>query len=244
MRRDAWTFANENAAPEPIQTSRPKRALQRGLVCCAALALLATLLANLAWIDGLRHVPAGARLSGLHTLNSEDTPTYYAWIEQARRGQLRFRQLFTSEPHEPALVNPLFLLIGAFARATGLGNAAAYHAARVLLGLAMVPLLYAFLRVCLPGGPARAAARAILLFAGGLGWLFRLAGAPPDRWPIDLWVPEASLFLSLVESPLNLASYGLWAGVSAAALRALAGGSNRALFACGAASALLVAVRP
>jgi hypothetical protein len=227
-------------APEPTRA----RSGRYTVPAVAALALLATLLANLAWLGGLHAVPAGARLSGLHTLNSEDTPTYYAWIDQARRGNLRFRQLYTTEPHEPALVNPLFLAVGALAAFTGLSNAAAYHVARVLLGLVLVPACYAFLSACLPGLRRRLIALAILLFAGGVGWIWRAAGAAPGAWPIDLWVPEASVFLSLVESPLNLASYALWASLSLAALRGLARGGVGSLLACGAAAALLVAIRP
>ncbi|UCE85859.1 MAG: hypothetical protein JSU66_16275, partial [Deltaproteobacteria bacterium] len=230
-----------SSAPEPApgRSDRRRAALAVGL-----LALLATGLANLAWLDGLRGLPEGARLSGLHTLNAGDTPTYYAWIDQARRGHLRFRQLYTTEPHERALVNPLFLAVGGLAAATGLSNAAAYHLARVLLGIALVPLLYAFLCACLPDRPRRLGALAILLFAGGVGWIWAAAGAPPADWPIDLWVPEASVFLSLVESPLNLASYGLWALLSLAALRGLGGGGVGALAGAAVAAALLVAIRP
>ncbi len=210
----------------------------------ALLTLAASLLANAAWLDGLARTGSGWQLSGIHTLNSGDTPTYFSWIDQARRGDWLFRQLYTTEPHERALFHPLFLALGGVARALDLSSVEAYHAGRVALGLLVVPLVYVFFAACLPHARRRLSALVILLFASGLGWIWLWAGADPSAWPIDLWVPEAFVFMSLVESPLNLAAYGLWAMVGLASLRGLERGGAGALAAAFGAAALLSAVRP
>lgn len=217
---------------------------RREAACAAGIGVFALLIANAAWLSGLSELPAGARLSGIHSLNSADTPTYFAWIDQARRGEVLFRQLYTSEPHERALFHPLFLAIGVGARAFDVPNEVAFHAARLLLGALLVPLACAFFAGVHPDAARRLASLALLLLAAGLGWVWLLAGEPSLRWPIDLWVPEAFGFLSLVETPLNLAAYCLWALVGALSLRSLEGGGVGVRVALAALVALLVSMRP
>jgi hypothetical protein len=154
----------------------------------------------------------------IHSLNPWDPYTYLAWIEQARQGRLLFRQLFTPEPSGAVLFHPLFLAIGWAARASGVSSLAAFQAARLALGALLVVLVHSAVRRFVAEGPA---ARATFLFAcvsGGVGWVFREAGAPLTSGPIDLWMPEASLFLSMLESPLFIAAWCLVIGILLAAV--------------------------
>jgi hypothetical protein len=214
---------------------------RRNLVLLGAAALL---LANVAWLHGLTHQPGRARLSGIPTVNSADVPSYFAWIEQARRGELLFRQLYTTEPHEAALFHPLFLAIGTLARILGISTPAAYHLTRVLLSLLVVTLAWLFFSTCHRDPRARVASLGLLLFSSGIGWLWIAAGRSVAEWPIDLWMPEVVPFLSLVGSPLNLASLALWACIGVLTLRYLEDGGRRRLVALAASCALLACLRP
>lgn len=234
-------MAQDEGSQLPQGDAHPGRSELRRAVL---LAVAAVSLANAAWLLGLFGAPAGTRLSGIHTVNSADTPTYFAWIEQARRGELLFRQLYTTEPHERALFHPLFLGVGSMARTLDLSSPTAYHVARILLSLLFVALAWLFFSTCHRDPRTRLASLGLLLFSSGVGWLWIALGRGPPEWPLDLWVPEAVPFLSLIESPLNLAAYALWALIGVLSIRHLEHGGRARLAGLAACAALLACLRP
>jgi hypothetical protein len=173
-------------------------------------------LATLApYLYGAHATPPGRWFTGLHALNPGDPYTYLAWVHQAREGRVLFSELLTGEVGRAVLFHPLFLAIGLAARATGLGGMAALHLARVVLGALLVVLLHRLVGrlVGAPKGVAARGAFAYLLVSGGLGWAFLPAGAPLTAGAADLWIPESSVFLSLLESPLSVCAWALLAAI-------------------------------
>lgn len=57
---------------------------------------------------------------GRKAINTNDTYTYIAFIEQARQGRLLLENLYTSDPQTPTLIRPLFVVLGFIAQFTGL----------------------------------------------------------------------------------------------------------------------------
>jgi hypothetical protein len=165
------------------------------------------------YLYGAHLAAPGRAFTWLHSLNARDTYTYLAWIEQALRGHLLFRDLFTSEASRPVLFHPLFLTLGLLARVTGLSSMAAFHAARLLLGSLLVLLLSRLVRRFVPDGTPARVVFLYLLVSGGVGWAFLEPGALLTSGPPDLWMPEAFVFLSLLESPLFLCAWCLLAAI-------------------------------
>ncbi len=134
---------------------------------------------------------------GRKAINTNDTYTYIAFIEQARQGRLLLENLYTSDPQTPTLIRPLFVVLGFIAQFTGFSSVQAYMFAKLVLGIVFCFVLYHFLKRFFHGSYERVAAFSIVLFSTGLGYIFRFA------FPLssDLWIPESNTFLSLGEAP-------------------------------------------
>jgi hypothetical protein len=172
-------------------------------------ATILPLLTCLLYLAGSASTPPAKTYMWMHALNTGDPYAYLSWVEQARQGAPLFRVLFTEEPSRPLLFHPLFLAMGLVARITGLAPIAIYHLFRVALGMALIVLLHRFFARRLL---ARGAAMFALLYAvlgSGLGWVFARPDVPALEHPVDLWMPEAILFVTLLESPLNLAALAM-----------------------------------
>lgn len=172
-------------------------------------ATILPLLTCLLYLAGSAWTPPAKTYMWIHALNTGDPYAYLSWVEQARQGAPLFRVLFTEEPSRPLLFHPLFLAMGLVARITALPPIAVYHLFRVALGIALIVLLHRFFARRLL---ARDAVMFALLYAtigSGLGWAFARPDAPALAHPVDLWMPEAILFVTLLESPLNLAALSM-----------------------------------
>ena len=140
--------------------------------------------------------PAGYQFGGL-LVNPLDGHSYLAKMRQGWAGEWQFRLNYTPEPHEGAWVYTFYLALGQLARLTGLSLVVVYHAARLLAGLALLLASYAFVRRLSGDLHERRLAYILASASAGLGWLGLALGA----FPIDLWVPEAFAFFSLLTNP-------------------------------------------
>ncbi len=175
----------------------PRHVLVATIIPLATLAL---------YFCGAAMTPPGKSYTWMHALNTGDPHAYLSWVAQARDGDLLFRVLFTEEPCAARLFHPLFLAMGLVARATNLPLMAVFHGSRVLLGAVLLLLLARFFE---RRAASHGAAFFALLYAAlgsGLGWIFVRPAATAMNLPVDLWMPEAILFLTILESPLNLAA--------------------------------------
>lgn len=202
----------------------------RWVIRCT-LVLLAVMFLPYAY--GYLTTPPDLQFMGIHTLNSGDTYTYLAWMQQAREGNLLFINLYTSEPHERVFFHPLFLMMGWLAEALRLTNIAAFHLSRVFLVFVFCLVVYAFIAKYLPSAFWRRTCFLLISTSSGLGWL--LGSVVPSA--VDLWQPEAITFMSLYESPLFTASLLLMLVVFYAWLQSL---ENTPRCAIGAGLAMLI----
>lgn len=122
-----------------------------------------------------------------------DIYTYLAEMRQGARGEWLLHLPFTSEDHQRAWIHSLYILLGKAGRLLGMQPLITYHAARVLSGLVLLGMIYAFCAYFTPRRPLRRLAFLLTGLSSGLGWLILIFGG--DRWlgdaPIDFWVPEA-----------------------------------------------------
>lgn len=142
---------------------------------------------------------------GRRVINSQDTYTYVAFIEQARQGRFYFENLYTTEPQTPSLVRPSYYLLGRLGAFLVLPSIVLYHLGRILFSILFCIILYIFLGQFFKSSGKRLLSFAIILTA--TGWGYFVAGLFSKV--ADLWIPEANTFLSLQEAPHFILSQSL-----------------------------------
>jgi len=161
-------------------------------VCSLIIVVLSCLPYLAAWIA----TPAGYQFTGI-LVNPLDGHSYLAKMRQGWEGAWLFHLSYTPEPHAGAAIFLFYLALGHLAHWTGLPLIGVYHVARMLAGLALLFAIYAFVGQLTQERHER---RLLFLLAGssaGLGWLGVMVGL----FPIDLWVPEAFAFFSVLTNP-------------------------------------------
>ena len=146
----------------------------------------------IAWVA----TPSGYQFGGI-LVNPFDGNSYLAKMRQGWAGMWQFHLTYTPEAHDGAYVFLYYIGLGHIARLTGLPLILVYHMARVLAGFTLLLVVYAFLTRLIDDRHERRLAFWLVGVSAGLGWLGVALGA----FPIDLWVPEAFVFYSLVSNP-------------------------------------------
>jgi hypothetical protein len=209
---------NESAVPPDARSTESRKSGDRAFYLIVG--AVALLLASVPYLYGAMNVPAGHLYTGL-TYNIDDVAVYLAWIRQAADGQFFQSNLFTTDPQKGAMFSFFSLLLGGVARLTTLSPVAVYHVARVLFGVLLLWAVARLIGETLSEPRARRTAFVLVCFSAGLGWLF--GGYDPAKafaQPIDLWQPEAFVFLSLYYAPLFTAALALMVVFIMAVLRA------------------------
>jgi hypothetical protein len=170
----------------------PAKEWRRGLAWAGVILAVSCLPYLIAWVAA----PPGYQFGGI-LVNPSDGNSYLAKMRQGWVGEWQFHLTYTPEPHDGAYIFLFYLGLGHIARLTELPLALVYHAARVLAGLTLLIVVYAFLFRLSKDRRERRLAFWLVGTSAGLGWLGVVLGA----FPIDLWVPEAFVFYSLVSNP-------------------------------------------
>lgn len=110
---------------------------------------------------------------GRRVINSEDTYTYLAFIQQAKEGRWLFENLYTTEAQKPTLLRVSYALIGKVAAVFDLTPMMAYQGARLILSALFIWVLNRFLRRFFESAKERLVALFVVLTASGIGFLFR-----------------------------------------------------------------------
>ncbi len=144
-------------------------------------------------------------------LGSADTNVYFSFMKQAEQGKVFAENLFTSEPQRGSLLHPLWLLLGWVAGLFRLSIPFVYHAARVVLGIVFLVMVYRIIAALFADTRSRLIALVLLAFSSGIGTFFSIGD-----WnnysvlllllPADQWVSESNTFLTLMHSPLFILS--------------------------------------
>lgn len=167
-----------------------------------------------------------SRVFGGFVLGVEDQYSYIAKMGTGARGAWLFHNVYTSEPHNGALIYSFYILLGHIAGlVAGWGHwpltetmVAVDHVARVGLGALLLLTLYRFVAVFTSSRAIRRLAFLLVAFSSGLGWLLLLLGRPDwlGSAPIDLILPEGFTFLVLYSFPhIALGRTLLLAGLTA-----------------------------
>jgi hypothetical protein len=132
--------------------------------------------------------PPGGVFTGYSMESVGDVFVYLNLIEQAKNGSTLFTDMFTPEPHEPALIHPLFLVTGRIAALCRLSPLVAWHLVRIiLLGCACI-VLWFLVRSVLQQRQRCALVLFGMVFAAG----FALEGS------------DALVFIAMLYSPKSL----------------------------------------
>lgn len=171
--------------------------IRRETFLAVIIAVVALFFANLPFVYGYTVPKDGMTFIGRKVINTYDTYTYVAFIEQSRQGKFLLENLYSTEAQEPRLIRPLFMFLGKLALVLNITSEQAYAGSRIFLGFVFCFVLYRFLRHFFTKPSERLFAFAVVLASTGVGYFVRFA-FPSST---DLWIPESNTFLSLGEAP-------------------------------------------
>ncbi len=169
----------------------------------ATVTLVLLIASNLPYLAAMVATPEGYLFTGL-LVNPLDGHSYIAKMQQGLEGSWRFRLAFTPETHPGAYLFLAHIALGHLARWTNWPLIVVYHGARILAGVFLLAVLYAFLATYEESGEQRRMAFLVAATSAGWGWLISpLTG----HLSPDLWVPEAFVFYSILANfhfPLSI----------------------------------------
>lgn len=134
--------------------------------------------------------------------NNDDNQLYLSYMREGAQGAWLTTVRFTPEPHEPALLLPVYQILGKVAMALHLSNELTFHVARLVGGVGLLCAAWWLCALCLPSQAVRRSAFLLVCFSSGLGWLLTVTRlADTAVVPVDIRIPESSTFLTIFASP-------------------------------------------
>ncbi|PKN84337.1 MAG: hypothetical protein CVU46_14465 [Chloroflexi bacterium HGW-Chloroflexi-8] len=131
-------------------------------------------------------------------LNPIDGNSYLAKIQQGYAGNWFFQLPYSFELNSKAILFVFYIIIGHISRIIGVVPIIAFHIFRLLSAIFLFYSLLQFLNFLgFKKGFLNNVIFIILIFGGGLGWLYVISG----DIPADFWVSEAFPFLSSISNP-------------------------------------------
>lgn len=185
---------------------RPSLSANRHHTRLAILALIGLLWANLPYLVGVLAADQAHLFSGF-VIFEQDGFSYLADMRQGMEGEWLFHLPFTTEAHQPALLFPVYILLGKFAGITGLSLISVYHAARLFGSILAIWMADRFIMLFVNSHRWQLATWLLLLFTGGSGWLAALL--TPGYIPFEAMAPDAFLFSVLYGPPHVAIALGL-----------------------------------
>lgn len=165
----------------------------RWIIVCS---LLVVALTSLPYLVGWLSAGPELRFTGF-VLNPFDGNSYLAKMRQGEAGGWLFHLPYTSEAHEGAFIFTFYIALGHLSRLLGLPAIWTFHLARAICGLVLLLTAYLFVARLTGDRTERRAAFWLVALSSGLGWL----GMAFGLFPVDLWVPEAITFYSILANP-------------------------------------------
>ena len=133
----------------------------------------------------------------------EDGNDYLAAMRQGAAGRWLFHNPYTPEPHTGLFIHVVYLALGKVAHVFGLSLPLTLHLARLVAIPFLLVAVYCFVAQITSWQAVRRISCFLVAVGGGLGWLWVLMGGEfaPGVMPTDLWVPDASAFLTMLTFP-------------------------------------------
>jgi len=184
------------------------------------LCIVMILITGLPYVYAYLNAPAGYFYNGIHSLTPGDSLVYFSYINQVKAGNLVLRNYFTSENQAAGLLNFFWLIVGLFAKIFYLRANLAFHIFRLLVIPLFLGLIYIFTSYFFTEKNQRKISLIFLCFSSGIGAYFadlfdklypidHVSIAIDYKWPIDLFVPDFNIFLTLYQSPHFILSLAL-----------------------------------
>ncbi len=170
---------------------------------------LAVTISSVPYLYGFYTTPKEQVYSGLHNLTPGDIYVYLSFIEQAREGKIIFQNLYTSEEQISLLFQPHWIPFGVMAKIFSWSNYFVFQLARIIFAIIFLLIAYLFLAQFFEEVIKRKIALILLTFASGIGVFTPNKFVPSGNFSVDLWVPEAITFLTILHNPLFLLSLSL-----------------------------------
>jgi hypothetical protein len=173
--------------------------------------LLLALLTSLPYLLGYVASPAEKYFLGF-VLNPADQNTYFMWMSQVASGEILLRNLYTSIPHDGAVLNLVFLAAGLTGKLFGSLDLA-YQLLRLVAVVGLAWSVWLFVATFTASRERRRWLFLTVVFGAGIGWVWNLyrlwngdfGGLVTDAdmlsRPLDLWVPEGYVFYSMLVMP-------------------------------------------
>jgi hypothetical protein len=170
------------------------------MICWAGLAVLS----SVPYITLAVKTPRGSSYEAPMITGLADAGAYYADMAEARAGHILVRNQFTSEPQQPRLWQPLWMMLGWACALTHWSIPIVFHLARVLAIGAMVGFLWWLLERLKLTRAEKTFGLVAICTSSGLGWVGWVAGWWSGMFggSYDLWVSESNTFLTLTHSAL------------------------------------------
>jgi glycosyltransferase involved in cell wall biosynthesis len=210
LRREFGGLPDIQPAPGLRRVLSGIRAYEWAAVLAAAAAVAVLLLAPVAY--GLRQAEIhGTVWKGVQFLSSADISVYLSQISQMGEGGWLIDNVYNVGRLTGGF-NVFWLTVGRVGRLFGLGPVMTFHAARFALILPLLAACYVAMSVAFTRPRHRLLGLALLAFGSGLGYWWARAFGWPDasagfNQPIDFFVAEANVFMSLLHSPHFAASW-------------------------------------
>jgi hypothetical protein len=173
--------------------------------------LLLALLTSMPYLLGYLASPTEKYFLGF-VLNPADQNTYFMWMSQVASGEILLRNLYTSIPHEGAVLNLVFLAAGLAGKLFGSLDLA-YQLLRLVAVVGLAWSVWLFVATFTAARERRRWLFLTVVFGAGVGWVWNLyrlwnadfGGLVTDAEllsrPLDLWVPEGYVFYSMLVMP-------------------------------------------
>jgi hypothetical protein len=173
--------------------------------------ILLAVVTTLPYLLGYLGSPGGKYFLGF-VLNPADQNTYFMWMTQVASGELLLRNLYTSVPHDGAMLNLVFLAAGWTGRVLGSLDLA-YQLLRIFAVVMLAWSAWLFVATFAATRQQRRWLFLAVVLGAGVGWIwnaYRLlngefGGLVGDTEllsrPLDQWVPEGYVFYSMLVMP-------------------------------------------
>ncbi len=162
-------------------------------------------------------------------IGSEDGNSYLVKMQEGRAGYWLFYLAYTPEPHQGALVFSYYLMLGKLSWLLGIAPLLLLHLSRIVTIPFALLSFYRFVACFTSDVFVRRISFLLFGLTAGLGWLWVILGLPTEvgAMPVDMWVPDASFFLSAFAFPHLPMAQGLLLWVLIAGLIFLKNGDYK-----------------
>lgn len=157
-------------------------------------------------VVGFVATPTGAYFTGVHSLAPGDYYVYFSNILQTYDGHILFKDLYTTESGQYNIINIFWNFAGILGKIFSLSPLLAFHVVRILMIPVLLCALYCFASFFYKETMKRRVVFLFLCFSTGVGgyfeWLFAKTEMVQGYYakPMDLWVAESNIFLSMLHS--------------------------------------------